>query len=60
MSCAWHACLPATPMKVTRGDYIKGGLRENKEDGKLMIVFRRLLRTLESNTELYRSLHYNL
>ena len=27
-------------------------MRENKEDGGLIIVFRRLLRTLESNTEL--------
>ena len=32
------------------------GLRENKEDGRLMIVFKRLLRTLESNTELYRGI----
>ena len=36
------------------------GLRENKEDSGLMKVFRRLLRTSESNTELYRgiSLYY--
>ena len=37
-----------------------GGLRENKEDGRLMIVFRRVLRTSESNTELYRGIHYNI
>jgi len=47
------ACLPETTMKV-RGDYIKRGKRENKEDGRLMIVFRdfrRPLRASESNTE---------
>ena len=51
------ACLPATPMKV-RGRLHQE--RENKEDGRLMIVFRRLLRTSESNTELYRGIHYNI
>jgi len=41
-----------------RGDYVRRGLRENKEDGGLMIVFKRLLRTSESNTELYKGIHY--
>ena len=31
-----------------------------KEDGRLIIVFRRLLRTSESNTELYRKIHNNI
>ena len=54
------ACLPATPHK-SGGDYIKReGLRENKEDGGQMIVLRRPLRTSESNTALYREMHYNL
>ena len=35
------------------GDYIRRGLRENKEDERLMIVFRRLLRTSENYTEGY-------
>ena len=29
-----------------------------KKDGGLIIVFRKLLRTTESNTELYRGIHY--
>ena len=32
----------------------RGGVGENKEDGGLVIVYRRLLRASESNTELYR------
>ena len=48
-------------MKVRGLDYIRRGLRENKENERLMIVFRGLLRTSESNTELYReSIHYNI
>lgn len=31
-----------------------------KKDGGLIIVFRKLLRTTESNTELYRGIHYNI
>ena len=54
------ASLPATPMKVRGLDYIRRGLRENKENERLMIVFRGLLRTSESNTELYRGIHYNI
>ena len=46
-------------MKV-REDYIRRGLRENKEDGRPMKVFRRVLRTSESNTELYSGIHYNI
>jgi len=46
--------------KGQRRDYIRRGLRENKVDGGLMIVFRRLLRTSESNTETYRGIHYNI
>ena len=42
------------------GDYIrKRGVGENKEDGGLMIVFRRLLRTLKSKTELYIGIRNN-
>ena len=37
----------ATPMKVRGLDYIRRGLRENKEDERLMIVFRRLYSGLQ-------------
>ena len=36
----------------------KGG--GEKKDGGLIIVFRKLLRTTESNAELYRGIHYNI
>ena len=43
------------------GDYVRrGGVRENKENGGLIIVFRTLLRTSESNIELYKGIHYDI
>ena len=36
------------------------GVEENKEDRGLMIVFSRLLRNSERNTELYRGILYNI
>ena len=47
----WHF-FPQPPW-WSGGDYIRSGLRENKEDDRQMIVFRRLLMTSMSNTKLY-------
>ena len=41
---------------IRKADYV----RKMMMAGRLMIVFRRLLRTSESNTELYRWIHYNV
>ena len=47
----WHVF--PQPLWRSGGDYIRRGLRETKENGRLMLVFRRLLMTSERpNTEL--------
>ena len=38
----------------------RGGVGENKEDGGVVIVYRRLLRASESNTELWYTNSTNL